>query len=72
MSSGDQDFKSFYKNFSKSQNIVNPKQTILRELNFDTVMRSGRVEMVVDWEKVFYSAMGIALLLKGLYFWTKW
>lgn len=71
MSSNEQDFKSFYKNYTKKQNIEDSKQKLMKELKFDTIMSNGRAEMVIDWEKVFYSAMGIALLLKGVYFWMK-
>jgi hypothetical protein len=34
-------------------------------------MSDGRASKYVDWEKVFYGAVGVAFLLKGVYFWTK-
>lgn len=74
MQSSDQDFKSFYRTFTQSatsQDSKKKKEEIMKQQNFDTIMKDGRAKKVVDWEKVFYSAMGVALLLKGLYFWKK-
>lgn len=43
MPNADQDFKSFYKNYTKSQQLESSKQKIMKEIKFDDKMRNGRV-----------------------------
>lgn len=66
------EFESFYTEFK--ENAEDPRVTFFRlnqSQQFERDMAKGRSPRIIDWEKVTYGVLGLALFAKGIYFWTK-
>ena len=70
MSGRNSEFHSFYQSYSDADR-TSPLLASIQKQQFEAKMASGRSPVIIDWEKVAYGCLGIALLAKGIYFWQK-
>lgn len=40
---------------------------IAREQKFNAAMRAGRSKSIVEWEKLAYGVLAVAMIAKGIY-----
>ena len=71
MSEKNSGFRNFYQEYVKEDSNGSVVGKLAMPHNFEVQMANGRSPVIIDWERVMFGCLGVALLFKGVYFWQK-
>lgn len=67
----DTEFNTFYQQHQQSNREFITLAQLAKEQKFNQSMKNGKTVQIIEWNKLVYRVLGIAMLLKGVSYLSK-